>query len=110
MVEKLLLNSDKKQSRKKSADVFSLYFNGMPPFAPSGNKKNEFPDAFVFYGAKKYLENHPNDILLFGTGTGLDGLCPSFASELANTRLRSALPRAGSSPIYSIHKNNRNPN
>lgn len=46
------------------ADVFSLYFNGEPPFAPSGNKKNEFPDAFVFNGAKKYLENHPNDILL----------------------------------------------
>ena len=74
------------------ADVFSLYFNGMPPFAPSGNKKNEFPDAFVFNGAKKYLENHPNDILLvvskdtdwISAFNGIENtvICPSISDAL----------------------------
>ena len=30
----------------------------------SGKKKAEFPDAFVFDATRKYLEKHPNDILL----------------------------------------------
>lgn len=44
--------------------VFELYFSGKPPFAVSGKKKNEFPDAFVFEAAKQHVENHPNDVLL----------------------------------------------
>ena len=46
------------------AAVFSLYFEGSPPFAASGKKKNEFPDAFVFDAVKQHMEKHPNDILL----------------------------------------------
>lgn len=46
------------------AEVFENYFNGNPPFAISGKKKNEFPDAFVFNATKKFLEKHPNDVLL----------------------------------------------
>lgn len=46
------------------ADVFALYFNNRPPFAATGKKKNEFPDAFVFDATKKFLHEHDNDILL----------------------------------------------
>lgn len=46
------------------ASVFELYFNSKAPFAMSGKKKAEFPDAFVFDATRKYLEKHPNDILL----------------------------------------------
>ena len=46
------------------ASVFELYFNSKAPFALSGKKKAEFPDAFVFDATRKYLEKHPNDILL----------------------------------------------
>lgn len=44
--------------------VFSLYFDGKPPFAVSGKKKSEFPDAFVYESTKQYMENHLNDVLL----------------------------------------------
>lgn len=30
----------------------------------SGKKKAEFPDAFIFDATRKYLEKHPNEILL----------------------------------------------
>jgi hypothetical protein len=46
------------------ADVFALCFNNHPPFAATGKKKNEFPDAFVFDATKKFLHEHDNDILL----------------------------------------------
>ena len=46
------------------ASVFELYFNSKAPFAMPGKKKAEFPDAFVFDATRKYLEKHPNDILL----------------------------------------------
>lgn len=44
--------------------IFNLYFQSKPPFALTGNKKHEFPDAFVIEAAKQYLEEHPNDVLL----------------------------------------------
>ena len=46
------------------ATVFFQYFNGKAPFSSTGDKKHEFPDAFVFDATKKYLAEHPNDILL----------------------------------------------
>lgn len=47
------------------ATVFFQYFNGKAPFSSTGDKKHEFPDAFVIDATKKYLAEHPNDILLF---------------------------------------------
>lgn len=44
--------------------IFDLYFSGKPPFALTGKKKSEFPDAFVIEATKQYLEEHSNDILL----------------------------------------------
>lgn len=44
--------------------IFELYFSAKPPFALTGKKKSEFPDAFVIEATKQYIEEHPNDILL----------------------------------------------
>lgn len=35
-----------------------------PPFASTGKKKCEFPDAFVIEATKQYINEHPNDVLL----------------------------------------------
>lgn len=45
-------------------DIFNLYFASKPPFSQTGKKKFEFPDAFVIESAKRYISEHPNDILL----------------------------------------------
>lgn len=44
--------------------IFDQYFSAKPPFSVSGNKKNEFPDAFVIESAKNYMNEHINDALL----------------------------------------------
>ena len=44
--------------------IFELYFSSTPPFAPTGKKKSEFPDAFVIEATKQSIKEHPNDVLL----------------------------------------------
>lgn len=39
--------------------VFDDYFNGRPPFSSTGNKKAEFPDAFILKGIKEYCKENP---------------------------------------------------
>lgn len=63
------------------ATVFSQYFKGEAPFAETGDKKSEFPDAFVIDATKKYLAEHPNDILLV---VSKDGDWKSSFEEMDN--------------------------
>lgn len=51
-------------SKEIIRNLLNYYLNSKAPFAMSGKKKAEFPDAFVFDATRKYLEKHPNDILL----------------------------------------------
>ena len=44
--------------------VFEDYFAVLPPFKASGNKKSEFPDAFVLEAIKEYLKVNPHKYLL----------------------------------------------
>lgn len=44
--------------------IFNQYFNTQPPFAATGKKKSEFPDAFIIEATKQYIENHPDDTLM----------------------------------------------
>ena len=44
--------------------IFEKYFSAEPPFSASGKKKSEFPDAFVIESVKRYLECHPNEVLM----------------------------------------------
>ncbi len=47
--------------------VFEDYFACKPPFSSTGNKKVEFPDAFVIESIEDYIDNHTNDVLLIVT-------------------------------------------
>ena len=68
------------------ASVFELYFNSQAPFAMSGKKKAEFPDAFVFDATRKYLEKHPNDMSQFlkSQYTASERLIPIILVEFSN--------------------------
>lgn len=45
-------------------EIFSDYFNTRPPFSPTGNKKAEFPDAFILKGIKEYCLNNASSTIL----------------------------------------------
>lgn len=47
--------------------VFENYFSSNPPFAQSGKKKAEFPDAFVIDSLSSYLVDHPGMVVLVVT-------------------------------------------
>lgn len=48
-------------------DVFALYFAGQSPFSSTGNKKSEFPDAFIILALKEYIQAHPSKCVLILT-------------------------------------------
>ncbi len=54
-------SSAKKLSYSDPAIIFNKYFNAVPPFSATGDKKNEFPDAFIIQAIKDYLEKHPKE-------------------------------------------------
>lgn len=45
-------------------EVFEDYFNANPPFSATGNKKSEFPDAFILKGIIEYCKNNANSTVL----------------------------------------------
>lgn len=47
--------------------IFSQYFSQTPPFAKSGDKKSEFPDAFVLESLKQYQANNSSTTILVVT-------------------------------------------
>ncbi len=44
--------------------VFEKYFKAIPPFADTGKKKAEFPDAVIIESVRDYMKEHDNDSLL----------------------------------------------
>lgn len=45
-------------------EVFEDYFNANPPFSATGDKKSEFPDAFILKGIIEYCKNNANSTVL----------------------------------------------
>lgn len=45
-------------------EVFEDYFNANQPFSTNGNKKSEFPDAFILKGIIEYCKNNANSTVL----------------------------------------------
>ena len=45
-------------------EVFEDYFNANPPFSATGDKKAEFPDAFILKGIIEYCKNNANSTVL----------------------------------------------
>ena len=46
------------------SEVFRKYFESEPPFYDKGDKKAEFPDAFILGALEKYLENNPDTCVM----------------------------------------------
>lgn len=49
-------------------NVFHEYFESLPPFSTNGDKKHEFPDAFVLDAVKEYTGKYPGKLLLVISG------------------------------------------
>lgn len=45
-------------------EIFEDYFNTKPPFSATGDKKSEFPDAFVLKSLLKYCDSNPESHVL----------------------------------------------
>ena len=45
-------------------EIFEDYFNANPPFSATGDKKAEFPDAFILKGIIEYCKNNVNSTVL----------------------------------------------
>jgi len=45
------------------SEVLDQYFSNQAPFAETGKKKNEFPDAIILLAIEKWAENEKKDIL-----------------------------------------------
>ena len=45
-------------------EIFSDYFNARSPFSSTGNKKAEFPDAFILKGIKEHCKDNPDSTIL----------------------------------------------
>ncbi len=45
-------------------EIFEDYFSSTPPFHATGNKKAEFPDAFILKGIIEYCKNNKNSTVL----------------------------------------------
>ena len=68
-------------------DVFAQYFACAAPFAASGDKKSEFPDAFVILSIKQYLKKNPTKCILILTDDGdwRDAFADTPRAILANS-------------------------
>jgi len=45
------------------SEVLDQYFSNQPPFAETGKKKNEFPDAIILLAVEKWAENENKTVL-----------------------------------------------
>lgn len=73
-------------------EVFADYFSANPPFAAIGEKKSEFPDAFVLKGLLKYCTENPDaQILVISNDTDWKkALADNTQIQMVNT-LKDAL-------------------
>jgi hypothetical protein len=71
--------------------IFEKYFSGKSPFAESGNKKSEFPDAFIIESIDVFLKNHPEISVLIVSD---DGDWKSAFYDKTNVTLADNLDRA----------------
>lgn len=48
----------------KAEEIFEKYFKSIPPFAKSGDKKSEFPDAFIIQSVLNYANKYVKEVLV----------------------------------------------
>ncbi len=63
-------------------DLLNLYFNALPPFAVSGKKKNEFPDAIALLSLENWAAQENTKVLVVSNDGDWKGYCQN-SSRLA---------------------------
>lgn len=56
-------------------DVLQIYFNNKPPFAETGKKKNEFPDAIVLLSVEAWAEQEGKTVLAVAQDKDWEAYC-----------------------------------
>ena len=73
------------------SEVFRKYFESEPPFSDKGDKKAEFPDAFVLVALEKYLEDNLGTCVMVVSN---DGDWISALSDKSNVQLVDSIDSA----------------
>lgn len=73
------------------SEVFRKYFGNEPPFSDKGDKKAEFPDAFVLVALEKYLEDNQNTCVMVVSN---DGDWVTALSDKPNVQLVDSIDSA----------------
>ena len=73
------------------SEVFRKYFESESPFSDKGDKKAEFPDAFVLVALEKYLEDNQDVCVIVVSN---DGDWNTALSDKPNVRLADSIDSA----------------
>lgn len=92
------------------ATVFAQYFSCIPPFSESGDKKHEFPDAFVIEALKQHLAVHPESSILIISddsdwGKALVNVQHAFFADSIAQGIKILQSSENIVPIFSAVKN-----
>jgi rRNA-processing protein FCF1 len=74
-----------------SREVLERYFNQQPPFAATGDKKKEFPDAYALISVEKWAEEHDFKVLMVSQDKGWREFCERTERLVYRNDLGSAL-------------------
>jgi hypothetical protein len=77
-----------------SREVLERYFNQEPPFAATGDKKQEFPDAYALMSVEKWAEENDFKVLVVSHDKGWKESAPNPWPPRKFTH-----PRICSSPV-----------
>lgn len=121
----------KAEENIRISELIKRYFTNTPPFADSGKKKNEFPDAIALLSLEAYAQKHGTKILaistdndwikfatsspyidviedlakgiaLFSPNTESDALCKAISSKIATPKWEKIKSQIEDTLTYSI--------
>ena len=78
-------------------EIFELYFNSIPPFEDSKNKKCEFPDAAMLVCLEQFAEEYDTNILLITCDKG----CVEYAKDSESIFVLEELSNNGKALLLS---------
>ncbi|KVK72163.1 hypothetical protein WS90_35325 [Burkholderia cepacia] len=71
--------------------VMDRYFAAQPPFATTGDKKHEFPDAVALLALEHWAEEHATKVLVISTDKDWQDFCAASRRLVCVADLRDAL-------------------
>lgn len=72
-------------------NIFNQYFNNTAPFKKTGEKKSEFPDAFVIESVKDYLQSENKTVLVLSTDSDWEEAFSGVSNVIFKKSLNEAI-------------------